>query len=155
MLFFSCYNLYHLSSILYTLCSILYPIFFIFYSSFSIHYHLSSIFFIFKNLIYLIIYSNEPIDHFKYLNTYVIRNWNIEKKLYWRRSKNHQVPKFDIVKQKYIRTGEKIGRSMVESVLCYTSEVWTINMEMKRRLSILEMNYLQLSFRRNIEMKES
>jgi len=31
----------------------------------------------------------------------------------------------------------------VESILCYSNKVWTINAEMKTRLNALEMDYLQ------------
>jgi hypothetical protein len=41
----------------------------------------------------------------------------------------------------------RIGRSIVESVVCYGSEVWTINAEMKNRLNILKMDYLLWSER--------
>lgn len=38
-----------------------------------------------------------------------------------------------------------IGRTMVESVLSYGSEVWTLSAEMKRKINTVEMDYLRRS----------
>lgn len=42
---------------------------------------------------------------------------------------------------------KKIGCVMVESVLCYGSEVWTLNADLRRRLNAVEMDYLRRSAR--------
>ena len=36
---------------------------------------------------------------------------------------------------------------MVESVLCYGSEVWTLNADLKRRVNAVEIDYLRRSAR--------
>jgi hypothetical protein len=45
------------------------------------------------------------------------------------------------------KTKKRIGQVMVESTLCYGSEIWTINAETKRRLNAVEMDYLRRSAR--------
>lgn len=44
-------------------------------------------------------------------------------------------------------TKKRIGKTMVESTLCYGSEIWTINADLKRRLNAVEMDYLRRSAR--------
>lgn len=45
----------------------------------------------------------------------------------------------------HIKTKKHIGKALVESVLCYGSEIWTINAEHRRKINTVEMDYLRRS----------
>lgn len=45
------------------------------------------------------------------------------------------------------RNKKRLGQSLVESVLCYGCEVWTVNSDLRRRLLATEMDYLRRSAR--------
>ena len=42
-------------------------------------------------------------------------------------------------------TKKRLGQTLVESMLCYSSEVWVLNADLKRRLLAVEMDYLRRS----------
>ncbi|XP_030758926.1 uncharacterized protein LOC115884471 [Sitophilus oryzae] len=45
------------------------------------------------------------------------------------------------------RNKKRLGQSLVESVLCYGCEVWTVNSDLRRKLLATEMEYLRRSSR--------
>lgn len=42
-------------------------------------------------------------------------------------------------------TKKRLGRTLVESVLCYGSELWTLSADAKRKIQVVEMDYLRRS----------
>lgn len=90
-------------------------------------------------------------DEFKYLGARIDKNGIGGKEIKHRINESRKIIGClnSLWWDKNIRRGNKkrIGRTLVESVLCYGSEVWVLNADLERRLQAVEMDYLRRSAR--------
>lgn len=93
----------------------------------------------------------KQVDRFKYLGAYINKNGlgecEIRQRIYQSRKIIGCLNSLWWDRNISQKNKKRVGRVMVESVLTYGSEVWTVGAELRRRLIAVEMDYLRRSAR--------